>query len=350
VSLILEAVTPDTKIIGIGASIAVIVAIVLLFFPKLRQMLKPRKASAYWAALPWLLTGVLAVILVFIIIPQRTYKQENLLASAWLNWQKELERASGQCNGTSGEQKDKCLADQVGPVIQTRPRPTRLSDVTGLASDLMAGQLMLANENIRLVLASRLSVSAAFLGTGFAEPTGHTDFTAARVPEYLVPNITEKSAHVWTWQLDPATIEEQKTIIHHNLLDILHRHPPTNHKDFEENWNWLQQHLQLDDPQPVLVRFAFPDVRKKTLSGCLGRLGATRVFMSPLGELSQKTLGDAAASTGYTVPEKSDEPGLKFVIWLYAPTTQGAVVRATWDSILTNFSTWIADQACRTEN
>jgi hypothetical protein len=43
VSLILEAFTPDTKIIGTGAAIAVVIALILRFFPKVRHVLKPHK-------------------------------------------------------------------------------------------------------------------------------------------------------------------------------------------------------------------------------------------------------------------------------------------------------------------
>jgi hypothetical protein len=61
----------------------------------------------------------------------------------------------------------------------------------------MAGQLMLANENARSALNDRLGIREKFLGSGRSEPVGQTNYTAASVPEYLVPNLSDKSPNVW---------------------------------------------------------------------------------------------------------------------------------------------------------
>jgi hypothetical protein len=129
------------------------------------------------------------------VLPDRAVKQSSLLANKWLKWQKDLEGAAGQC--TKAKDRDKCLAEQLSPVIDNRPRPERQSDATGLASDLMAGQLMLANENARSALNDRLGIREKFLGSGRSEPVGQTNYTAASVPEYLVPNLSDKSPNVW---------------------------------------------------------------------------------------------------------------------------------------------------------
>jgi hypothetical protein len=364
VSLFLEALTPNTRIIGVGAVIASIIALALHFFPKLRHMVRPRSGLAFWTAFPWILTAVLAAVLVFVIIPGRAVQQDRLLANSWLLWQRNLEEAAGKCPELRPKNRDKetdkekekdkenektrdqCLAEKVGPVIQERPRPMRESDTTGMASDLMAGQLLLANANTRSVLGGRLSVSDKFLGSGFSVPLGQTDPTAARVPEYFVPNRRDQVDHLWVWQLDHDMILNDKPIAESNLLEVLHTIPPVNQPNFQkDHWEWLAKHLQPTDRQPVLVRFALLDPRND--SGCLGRSDATRVFMSDLRELEAKTVHDAAQSTGYNVPKKSDEPGLKIFIWVYVPAEESQVVKATWGNVLANFETWIKDDACQ---
>lgn len=359
VSLILEAFTPDTRIIGIGAIISVIIALALRFFPKLRLMVKPRSGHAFWTALPWFITGLLAILLVFKIIPDRAIKQNDLLANSWLTWQRNLASASGEC-AKSKEKEDKadkakdhaqkveaeralalCMANALDPVLYKEPRP---------ASDLVAGQLMLADDNARSVLGERLSVGDKFLGSGFSLPWGQNDPAVARVPEYFVPNLRDDSTKVWVWKLEHGKIQDQKPIMDRKLLEVLQTFDPANHADFKGNWNWLKQHLQSTDSLPVLVRFALMDPHKVPYSGCLGRPDATRVFMSNLGELASKTVREAAQSTGYNKPEKSDEHGMTLFIWVYAPTEEDQVVKATWGSVLANFSSWVKSGDCEAAN
>lgn len=373
VSLILEAFTPDTRIIGLGAIIAVIVALTLRFFPKLRVMLKPRSGHAFWTALPWLITAALAILLVFKIIPDRATQQKELLANSWLTWQKNLASASGGC-AKAGEKEDKakdkevkakekedkakehaqrieaeralalCMANALDPVLYKEPRP---------ASDQVSGQLMLADDNARAVLGDRLSVGDKFLGSGFSLPSDSNanDPAVARVPEYLVPNIKDDSPKVWVWKLEHSKVQDQKPIMERKLLEVLQTFDPANHADFKSSWSsQIKQHLQPNDSLPVLVRFALMDPQKVKYSGCLGRPDATRVFMSNLGELASRTVRQAAQSTGYNKPEKSDERGMTLFIWVYAPTEEDQVVKATWSSVLTNFSKWVKDGDCEAAN
>jgi hypothetical protein len=360
VSLILEAITPDTRIIGIGAVVAVIIALVLRFFPRLRLMLKPRSGHALWAAVPWFTTALLAILLVFKIIPDRATKQKDLLANSWLTWQKNLASASSEC-AKAKEKDDKandhaqkveaeralalCMANALDPVLYKEPRP---------ASDLVAGDLMLADDNARAVLGERLSVGDKFLGSGFSLPWGQNDPAVARVPEYFVPNLRDDSDHVWVWKLEHSKVQDQKPIMDRKLLEVLQTFDPANnaanHADFKSSWSWLKQHLQPNDSLPVLVRFALMDPQKVKYSGCLGRPDATRVFMSNLRELASRTVRQAAQSTGYNKPEKSDERGMTLFIWVYAPTEEDQVVKATWSSVLTNFSKWVKSGDCEAAN
>lgn len=326
--------------------------------------MRPHRGYAFWTALPWFLTAALAVVLVFKVIPDRAIKQSSLLADAWLKWQTNLAKTSGQCSkfkdkvdkAKDGAEKDaaekardQCLADKLPPVIEARPE--RRSDAPSLTSDLMAGHVMVNDVNVGSVLHDRLSIDEEFLGSGRSEPVGGKDYKDASVPEYLVPNLSDGLPNVWVWKLEQ--LQNQKPVADQNLLEVLLTFPlantQANHPDFESAWKgWLKDHLRPDDPRPVLVRFAF--LYPQDYSGCLGRLKATRVFMSNLGELTPRTLGDAAQSTGRKKPDKSDDQGLKIFIWVYAPTTESGAIPATWGNVLANFGKWIIAKPCKNPN
>ncbi len=72
--------------------------------------------------------------------------------------------------------------------------------------------------------------------------------------------------------------------------------------------------------------------------------------MSNLGELAQRTVDEAARSTGSTVPEKSDDRALMQYIWVYAPTEENQAVPATWSNVLANFGAWTIAEPCQTTN
>jgi len=364
---------PEAK--ALGTAIAAIAAFTLHFFPKLRSAFVPRKGLRFWTALPWFLTSALALLLVFKVIPARSKEkdnlikqQENLLTRAWLNWQINLEKAASQCSEVTGKvdaargaekkakdqserekaqndeirwekARDNCLSEKLKPVLRDNQRPPG-----GVASELMAGQLMLANENTSEALWDRLSIDDRFLGEGFSVPRGGNS-QAARVPEYLVPNLTDQSPQVWHWEIDQGKILNQKPVMEWPLLYVLHNVRPSNHADFEQNWRqWMEKHFQANDPPPLLVRFAMLD---KPSSGCIGRSDTARVFMSELRELSSKTLAAASLSTGYIKNVKSGEKGVKVHIWVYAPPENDEVMRATWGGVLANFGTWITEEPCK---
>jgi len=331
--------TDNQRIVEVCTAIGLLIAIGLMFFPRLLRK------NSIMVALPWLVTAVLAIILVLVVSPNRARKQDRLLASSWLSYQKDLEKAAALCKKVGDA---KCLAEKLRPVLEQRPQPPRGSEIPSLASDLLAGQLMLANDNIRGVLSTRIGVGDRFLGSGFAEPVQSTDSTAARVSEYFVPNLSDSAPLVWLWKLDPYKSLGGKLIADRKLKEVLLNIQPNNHADFAENWKkWIEKdHLGPDDPHPALVRFALLDLTKKKYSGCLGRPDATRVFMMNLGEVAEKTVADAATSSGFAVPARSDESGVKLFVWVYAPTGTGVVYHATWNNVLTKFSDWVTADDC----
>jgi len=367
VALVLQALDWQVQNIGRGAAVAVFVALILRFFPKLRQMLRPRKGYAFWSALPWLLTSTLAIILIFKVLPDRFKQQSAQLVGSWLTWQRKLEEATSPCINLTQtaedarknavqekskaaldeelraeESRDQCLAVPVDSVLAERTVLARASHEPDLASNVMAGDLMLANDVTKSVLWDRLSVGEKFLGNGFSVPIG-ADPDEARVPEYLVPNYNDKSHHIWRWDLNYGDELDQKPILKWNLEELLLKVPPSSGAEFKKKWDeWIKDHVS-DEHAPVLVRFA---LREPPTSGCLGRPDAKRVFMSKLVELAPKTVSAAAQSTGYTKPIKAGEPGQKLFIWVYAPEEGEQVKRANWENVLANFGTWIKEKPC----
>src|SRR6185437_7931089 len=138
----------------------------------------------------------LLIALVFVVAPARARRQNNLVASSWLHWQQSLERSANHCRKFSRCLNDSacrednrrlresldvdssCLSERLKSVLQERPRLKQETDLTGFVGDLIAGQLMLANDNTRAVLNSRLSTGNRFLGAGLAEPARQTEITA----------------------------------------------------------------------------------------------------------------------------------------------------------------------------
>jgi hypothetical protein len=357
----------DNKIIlALATGVALAIALGLRLLGRLRPKAvgTPKLDARHILSttLPWLLTAALVFVLVFVIVPVRARKQGNLLAKSWLQWQQRLEDSAGKCSKIRQCLKNEqcrqdakkldnlliddssCLAQNLGPVLRDRPRPIHETDVTGLASDLLAGQLMLANENAREILKDRLGVGERFIGGGFAEPNRQT-FTAARVPEFFVPNLADNLPGVWVWKLDREPTLDSPSIKDSKLLGVLLKFRPANHNDFSANRGSLKQRLSDNDPRRVLVRFAL--LKEANYSGCLGRRDATRVFTIALGDVAEKTVEEAAQDSGYTVPQNSENPGLKLFIWVYAPLEAEQSVRATWGNVLDHFGSWITDESCK---
>jgi hypothetical protein len=374
-SLLLEVFSARTKFIGtLGAFV---VALILRFFPTVREFLIPSKGHAIWNALPWFISSILALLLVFKIIPDRSQErdaaiaqkdsiiqqkdkqiqQNALLTQEWLSWQQEVEKAANKCaeqtqkvdqarvakahndEVAAEKARDICLTDRMGGVLGARNRPD-----AGVAGELMAGHILLANPNTSQALWDRLSVDQHFLGEGYSVPQGG-DVDRARVPEYLVRNLSEQSPRIWHWEMDEALLLNQRPVLESNLLSVLHGIPPVNHADFEKNWSWLKEHLR-DENEPLLVRF---QLLPGDSSGCIGRRSASRVFMSNLGELASRTVAEASRSTGFIVSVKGGEAGVKLHIWVFAPPESNDVTRATWRGVLKNFSGWIGDEPCIVE-
>ena len=221
--LVTHLITENRAIIGIVTGLALAVALALRLSGKLRpshESLGTERRQMLSTTLPWISTAVLVFLLIFIVSPFRLRQREDLLAQSWLDWQKKVEASAGQCGKYTRCLNDKkcksdkqrlkellknessCLSGALTPLLEKRPRLTHETDVTGLAGDLLAGQVMLANSNTRAILAARLSTGGRFIGAGLAEPADEEKITAARVPEFFVANMVDTSNYVSVWEFE----------------------------------------------------------------------------------------------------------------------------------------------------
>ena len=340
--------TESQEVLAYWALGALLVAIGLRFLPGIAK----GKLSI---VAPWLVTALLALtlVLVLVVVPRRAGKKGTSLKS-WLKWQNSLELSAANCNKSPTP--EICLRKELADVLNERPPTPPGADAgTRLANAMIAGQVLLANPTVRAVLQKRLSVDERFIGAGNSEPVQRTNAAAAMVPEYLVPNVLNSNSSVWVWELNLGVPLNGRPPIDQKLMDVLLTVPPQPHDDgqtFATNWAWIEEkHLATDDT-PALVRFAILDPtnlnhdskKQPPPSGCLGKPDATRVFMNKLVFVKDETLATASKDSGFTV--RRDDPTARLYIWVYVPTQAGEVTRATWDNVLTNFTTWITEDAC----
>jgi hypothetical protein len=346
VTVVASLFTENREILVYSALGALLVAIGLRFLPGIAK----GKISI---VAPWLVTALLALTLVLVlyVLPRRAGKKGTSL-EPWLKWQNSLDLSAAKCN--KNPTPESCLRNELAEVLDNRPSNPRAAAGTKLFNAMIAGQVLLANQTVRAVLQKRLSVDERFIGADNSEPVQHTSAVAAMVPEYLVPNVLDSYSSVWVWKLDLGVRLKDRLPGDHKLMDVLLTVPPQSHdgQTFKTYWPLIEKDHLASDHTPALVRFAMLDPtnsnhdinKQPPPSGCLGKPDATRVFMNKLVFVKDETLGTAIKDSGYTV--RPDDPTERLYIWVYVPTQAGEVTRATWDNVLTNFTTWITDNPC----
>ena len=216
----------------------------------------------------------LILLLVLVVVPNRN----TLWAKSWLDWQKSVEISAAKCKKSSTP--ETCLSKELASVLVRRPKPAQTA-TPELASAVIAGQVLLANETIRKVLSERLSIDERFIGAGNSEPIRHTNAAAARVPEYLVPNLPTSAPLVWVWKLSLDDLMRHHLLLDNKLIEVLLNvapEPRTDGTTFAKNWGWISSDHLASDDTPALVRFALLDpsnsrgdsTRRPSPSGCLG--------------------------------------------------------------------------------
>lgn len=339
----------DPRATAIWSGAALVVALALRFVPVLS---KTRSTQIILTvAIPAILA--LAIYEVLVKDPHRLQQQQAVLADQWVAWQQSVRAVASVCDGKKSPSLEACLAAQLPPVLARRPQHE--GALGQLADAEFAGESLLVNSTIRPVLLDRLSIDDRFIGTGESEPVGATWAAAARVPEFLVANLSDSAPWVWAWELNLGEFKKNQAMLDRKLIDVLLTTPPQPHADgktFADYWSWIERDHLNNYQVPALVRFVPLDPnnihgekgRPPAPSGCLGKPRATRVFMNSLADVKDETLRQAAEDSGYT--EAPEDPNTRLYVWVYVPQQKGQAVRATWSNVLQNLTAWIQGPAC----
>lgn len=248
----------------------------------------------------------------------------------WSEWEKKLSNGVNKCQRTDYP----CL---VAALEQPHPPPDSKLLIARLESDLRAGAIIMKHDALREMLNTRLGIKDTFTGTGFAQPAGEDkDYSAARIPEYLVPNYKETSKGVWTWQFDPLDPRLERT-----LEQVVKETPPSlNVDDLKKILPNLETRFDLNNKQPAVVRvnqFTADDYSHQ-----LGRTAANRVFVIHMGMVWKMKVKEIARYSGRTLTLPSDNKKQQaFFIWIFLPDDPAEAVPATWGEILPRLSEWI---------
>ena len=292
--------------------------------------------------LAWALVIILAVALV------SSYRDIDKLQGmdTWNNWKASLSQSVEACQ----KQKDDemCLAQLLSRI--TPPHQALAGASTPMARlsvDLHEGLLISSFPSIQNLLYDRLGVNQTFLATGFSEPHGTTDYWAARLPEYLVPNYPDSNSQVWTWELESNSNQLKRQladVIQHETPNQANARKRTNARDFKSALKSIRDNLDLNDDTPAVVRFA--QLSEKEYSDCMGRRGASRVFASHLGEAWRMnlTVKQAAAYSGYTFGPYTVDRQKRLFIWVFLPTHPEEAVSPTWTQMLPRMARFVAER------
>ena len=275
-----------------------------------------------------LLSVLLAAALIFEVVSNRN-------KDPMVGWERQIAPVLEKCGSS-----DPCIANALTSIRSPNPGD--------LSSDLLAAKSLLQNDNVKNMLYTNFGITDSFYGTGFSQPNGGTNYWDARIPEYLIPNFSDKINRVWTWKLQP-----EEDFLNMKLSDVLKNVPPLVPRSLSNGspnfLRYIEDHfkknLLLNDSSPVVVRFA--QMPASQYSDCMGRQNARRVFASHLGEIlgMDMTIGEAVSYSGHLVKQKQTEQ-VTF-IWVFIPSTPDEVVPANWSSLLPKVQTWVAEpKAC----
>lgn len=278
---------------------------------------------------PWFLCLILGGILIF--------NRVNDTRPAIVKWSQDVVRHAKHCKGKDKSEKDE--SDCVFNLLSSYKEGGE-----DFRSDLAAGNTLMSSEAVQDAFRLRFGIDQTFLGAGSSLPDfSGKDYAYAHIPEFLVPNRQDTNEEIWTWKIDPLPnldrlLEDilmdppndwnsREGTFHSGMLSTTHLKPlevlQTRYKD----------HLTLNDPTPIVIRFGqFP---AEKYHGYLGRPNRDWVFTSHLGELlaNHFTLRQAASESGYKF-DPSRENQIIFV-WVFIPANANEVVHATWHSVFT---------------
>jgi hypothetical protein len=248
------------------------------------------------------------------------------IADAWATWKGQLVTGISKCN-----MDDACVARAV-----SLPHPSPDAHQRDqLAADLRVGDTLMHIPRVSAVLDRYLGIKETFLGTGITQPLGSDDYGAARIAEFLVPNVEDTLPKVLTWRLAPVALNLDRTLA--SVVDTVDPTPPR--KDMAEWRNAIHQRLDNSDQLPAVVRLG--QFAAANHSRRLGRPEAVRVFTLHLGQVWNMTLKDAARFSGYTLRSSANSETGTLFVWVFVPEHPDEVTQATWKNVVSKFQYWI---------
>ena len=259
---------------------------------------------------------------------------------AWEAWGRDLSHVVRDCQHRGAElsagEVGQCIAtglsgDLLPPLAESGLPPGTFAQV---ARDVRAGLIVFQNPELTKRLNDWYGIDDRFVGIGMSQPTD--DSAAERVPEFLTPNYNLQDPRIWWWQLDPSKDMDSP------ISKVLQSHPKGINRLnlFADSDTNVRKRAHAAPNGVPVIRFALlPEGQQPT---CLAMPQRRRAFASALDAMVDKTVGDAAAYSGYSFRSFPKKTAL--YVMVFVPSHKEETVRATWTSILEHSSQWIRDR------
>jgi hypothetical protein len=235
----------------------------------------------------------------------------------WLAWRKHVHETLSA----------RATEETVGEALQ-RPPALPHSSPAALRRDLAMADVLLSYDGVGKVLKNRLGIDEHFLGTGMSNPVNAADYGLASVHEYLIPNLRDDHAQVWTRKFNPFILDLEKRV--RDLIEEETEEDETKQKLKQV----IISRVQAKEPGAVVIRFARLDMN--WYKGTVGRPASVRAFASDLAEVWNMKVKAAADLSGYHF-----SGGDTFFVWVFVPEHREEAVPATWGQVLEHLPKWM---------
>lgn len=207
-----------------------------------------------------------------------------------------------------------------------------------------AGEILINIKPVQEVFNKYFGIKpATFLGTGTVT-LGENKYKNLQAREYLIPNLSETHAHVWTWKFAPS---QEITLREMTVKEFIEKIQPDVKSNAINGIAHARKSLpkMLYNPmgQPPVIRFQkFPESKYK---GTVGRPEAYRVFAINLADVFHLKLGEAMEASGFppVMNVSKTDNDIKYFVWLFIPFHPGEVEPATWKNVIEKSSLWLKE-------
>lgn len=261
---------------------------------------------------------------------QVTDNQVTEIHRLWIDWENRVKKGVKGCNDRA------CIAGVIS-ANHNYPRTNSRNLIDQLNADIRAGAVLMNMEEVYQTLNAELGVQRNFIGDGLAVPNDRAEYWANRVPEFLVNNLRESHAKLWTWELSPKDAPLEKKV-----NEILEGAPITElrgRSDKPDFLNKIKNNVSKAEEPPAVIRFGkFPrSGYKHTLARCEKK----KAFVLRLRDVYDKALRDAANLSGHSLdPTNEDRSEYSIWIWVYLPGDPQELTPPTWGKIIASLKDW----------